>query len=172
MTQNKSEQKNDDRLPQNKKMCFAAAYFQTGDAMSRREIREHIFKMLFGAEFFDEAEIDQQMELYFEQVLDEELESPPAFISQENREYIKEKAGKVLRLAPQIDESINQVAKGWKTTRMGKAELTILRLAVYEMKYDEDIPVGVAINEAVELAKKFGSEEAPAFVNGILAKLV
>ena len=55
---------------------------------------------------------------------------------------------------------------------MGKAELTILRLAVYEMKYDEDIPVGVAINEAVELAKKFGSEEAPAFVNGILAKLV
>ncbi|MDO5346195.1 MAG: transcription antitermination factor NusB [Lachnospiraceae bacterium] len=140
--------------------------------MSRREIREHIFKMLFGAEFFEQAEMDQQMELYFEQVLDDELDSHPAFIPPEDRAYIKEKAGKILELAPQIDESINQVAKGWKTSRMGKAELTILRLAVYEMKYDEEIPTGVAINEAVELAKKFGGDEAPAFINGILAKLV
>ena len=73
---------------------------------------------------------------------------------------------------PEIDESINRVAKGWKTERMGKTDLTILRLAVYEMKYDDEIPVGVAINEAVELAKKFGSDDSPAFVNGILAKLV
>ena len=63
------------------------------------------------------------------------------------------------------------MAKGWKTGRMGKAELAILRLAVYELKYDEDVPVKVAINEAVELAKKFGGDESPAFVNGILAKL-
>lgn len=55
---------------------------------------------------------------------------------------------------------------------MGKVELTILRLAVFEMKYDEDIPEKVAINEAVELAKKFGGDESPAFVNGILAKLI
>ena len=72
----------------------------------------------------------------------------------------------------EIDEKINEVAKGWKTQRMGKADLSILRLAVYEMKYDEEIPVNVAINEAVELAKKFGSDDSPAFVNGILAKLV
>ena len=55
---------------------------------------------------------------------------------------------------------------------MGKVELTILRLAAYELKDDEEIPDKVAINEAVELAKKFGGDEAPAFVNGILAKLV
>ena len=54
---------------------------------------------------------------------------------------------------------------------MGKVDLTILRLAVYEMKLDEDIPVKVAINEAVELAKKFGGDESPAFVNGVLAKI-
>ena len=54
---------------------------------------------------------------------------------------------------------------------MGKVELTILRLAVYEMKFDEDIPEKVAINEAVELARKFGGNDAPAFVNGVLAKL-
>lgn len=55
----------------------------------------------------------------------------------------------------------NQVAEGWKTRRMGKVELTILRLAVYEMQYDEEIPEKVAINEAVELAKKFGRRRVP-----------
>ena len=85
---------------------------------------------------------------------------------------IGEKTAKVAKLIPEIDEKINAVAKGWKTQRMGKADLSILRLAVYEMQYDEEIPVNVAINEAVELAKKFGSDDSPAFVNGILAKLV
>ncbi len=55
---------------------------------------------------------------------------------------------------------------------MGKAELTILRLALYEILYDEEVPEKVAINEAVELAKRFGGNEAPAFINGVLAKLV
>lgn len=64
------------------------------------------------------------------------------------------------------------MAEGWKTGRMGKVDLTLIRLAVYEMKYDEDVPVGVAINEAVELAKKYGTDESPAFINGVLAKLV
>lgn len=139
--------------------------------MSRREIREHIFKMLFGMEFFDREEAQRQMKLYFEQVLDDDLDSHPAFVSPEDQEYITKKAEKVLEQIPGIDESINRVAVGWKTQRMGKAELTILRLAVYEMKYDEEIPTGVAINEAVELAKKFGGDEAPAFINGVLAKL-
>lgn len=140
--------------------------------MSRREIREHIFKMLFGIEFFEEKELDEQMNLYFEQVLDDEIQNHPSFVSEENREYLKERAKAVAEKAEEIDESINQVAKGWKTGRMSKTDLSILRLAVYEMKYDDRIPVSVAINEAVELAKKFGSDESPAFVNGILAKLV
>jgi len=55
---------------------------------------------------------------------------------------------------------------------MGKIELTILRLAIYEIKFDEDVPAGVAINEAVEIAKKFGQEESAGFVNGVLAKFV
>ena len=54
---------------------------------------------------------------------------------------------------------------------MNKVDLTLLRLAVYEMKWDDDVPVSVAINEAVELAKRFGGEESPSFVNGVLAKL-
>ena len=55
---------------------------------------------------------------------------------------------------------------------MGKVELTILRLALYEILYDDEIPEKVAINEAVELAKKFGGDDAPSFINGVLAKLV
>ena len=66
---------------------------------------------------------------------------------------------------------LNASAKGWKTSRMGRVDLTILRLAVYEMKFDEDIPEKVAINEAVELSKKFGGDESPAFINGVLAKI-
>ena len=71
-----------------------------------------------------------------------------------------------------IDIMIDEKAKGWKTSGMGKVELTILRLAVYEMLFDEDVPATVAINEAVEIAKKFGGDDTPAFVNGILAKVV
>ena len=70
-----------------------------------------------------------------------------------------------------IDELINANAKGWKTTRMNKVDLSILRLAVYEMKWDDEVPVGVAINEAVELAKMFSSDEAPSFINGVLGKI-
>ena len=63
--------------------------------------------------------------------------------------------------------------KGWPTSRLGKTELSIMRLAVYEMLYDEDIPTNVALNEAVELAKKYGSADSTAaFVNGVLGKLI
>ena len=73
---------------------------------------------------------------------------------------------------PDLDSQIDQVAAGWKTRRMGKVELTILRLALFEMKYDDSIPEKVAINEAVELAKDFGGEdESHRFVNGILGRI-
>ena len=72
----------------------------------------------------------------------------------------------------EIDFLINVKAKGGSTDRMGKVDVTIIRLAVYEMKFDEAVPVGVAINEAVELAKKFGQDESAGFVNGVLAKFV
>lgn len=91
-------------------------------------------------------------------------------MSQSDRLYIAGKyAGIADRLAS-IDDLLNEKAEKWTTDRMGKAELTILRLAVYEILFDEDVPNGVAINEAVELAKKFGQDGAGSFVNGILAR--
>ncbi|MEZ3485882.1 MAG: transcription antitermination factor NusB [Lachnospiraceae bacterium] len=130
--------------------------------MKRTVLREHIFKMVFGIEFNAKDEMPQQMELYFEQLegaKDEELE------------YIQTKAQKVAGRAEEIDALLNAHTTGWKTGRMNKVDLAILRLAVYEMKWDEEVPTGVAIDEAVELAKKYSSNEGPAFVNAVLAKL-
>ena len=81
-----------------------------------------------------------------------------------------EKFNSIRDRIPEIDQKINEVARGWKTERMGKAELAILRLALYEMLYADAIPVKVAINEAVELAKRFGGEDSPGFINGVLAR--
>ena len=86
-------------------------------------------------------------------------------------QYIQTKAEKIAGKTEEIDALINAHTKGWKTSRMNKVDLTILRLAVYEMKWDEDVPVGVAIDEAVELAKKYSGSDGPSFVNGVLAKL-
>ena len=130
--------------------------------MKRTEQREHIFKLIFGADFNDVAEHTVQTELYFEQV---------EGATEKDISYISEKAQKIMEKVEEIDTLINEHTTGWKTTRMNKVDLTILRLAVYEIKWDEDVPTGVAINEAVNLAKKYSSEDGASFVNGVLAKL-
>ena len=132
--------------------------------MSRRELREQIFKFIFRVEFHDIEEMAEQEKLFFE---DDEL-----VIKEEDAAYISEKSNKILQKLEEIDGLINQYAKGWTTERMSKVDLTIIRLAVYEIKFDEDVPAGVAINEAVEIAKKYGQEESSGFVNGVLAKFV
>ena len=131
----------------------------TEEIMSRRELRENIFKLLFLRGFRQEEEMLEQLALYFEEM--EETQ-------EKDRRYIEEKLEKVTKCLTELDQTINHVSSGWKTSRMSKVDLTILRLAVYELKYDEDVPVKVAINEAVELAKKFGQDESASFINGIL----
>ena len=93
-------------------------------------------------------------------------------MSEKDYAYMLQKARAVLEHLEEIDSLINTHSSGWKTSRMNKVDLTILRLAVYEMKWDEDIPEKVAVNEAVELAKRFSGDEGPAFVNGILGKMM
>ena len=89
----------------------------------------------------------------------------------EKADYILNKVHSIVEHLDDLDSSLNAASKNWKTTRMAKAELSILRLAAYEIKYEEDIPVSVSINESVELAKAYGSDQGPAFVNGILSGL-
>lgn len=130
--------------------------------MTRHEIREEIMKALFQANFYEEGEMKEQLENYFEDI------GP---LSEEDMNYIEEKSNDLLSHIDEIDEIINQVSEGWKTSRMAKVDLTILRVAIYEIKY-EGLPEGVAINEAVELAKDFGTDNSSSFINGILAKVV
>ncbi len=130
--------------------------------MSRRELREQIFLLLFRVEFHSMEDMPEQVRLFFS----EEEKT----VSEEDRLYISGKYGNIAARLPELDAMINEQAKGWTTARMSRADLAIIRLAVYEIRFDEDIPTGVAINEAVELAKKFGQDESAGFVNGVLAK--
>ena len=127
--------------------------------MKRRELREHIFELLFRIEFNSSEEMPEQMQLFFDG-LDE--------LGEQDQSYMEEKYRRIVEKLPELDRRIEETAKSWRISRMGKVDLTILRLAVYEMEFDDDVPVGVAINEAVELSKKFGGDDSPAFVNGIL----
>ena len=130
--------------------------------MGRSELREHIFRMLFLIEFNGEEEMPEQVELYLDKI---------DGLTEQNRDYIVNKYAAIVEKVEEIDKLLNLSTTGWKTTRMNKVDLTILRLAVYEIKWDEDVPAGVAINEAVELVKKYSSDEGPSFVNGVLGKI-
>lgn len=129
--------------------------------MKRSEIREHVFKLLFRVEFHDSGDLKEQDVLYFE----------PLDVVDEYKKIICDRAMLIKEKLPEIDEKIDELSVSWKKNRLGKVELTILRLAIYEILFDEEIPAGVAINEAVELAKKYGGDESPSFVNGVLGKL-
>lgn len=131
--------------------------------MTRREMRDHTFKMLFLQSFYEEAELEEQCRLYMEEYTS---------IEEEARQSLTARSVTIAARVAELDDKINEAAKGWRTSRMNRADLTILRLALYEMLYDESVPVKVAINEAVELAKKYGGDDSPSFVNGILARLV
>lgn len=147
--------------------------------MTRREMREHCFKMLFCQDFYPAEEKEEQLKSYFDAPVEDVTDNNGIDVilhqvhaDEEDKKYLEERAAKIMARIPELDKEIEGVAEGWKLNRMGKVELTILRLALFEIRDDETIPNKVAVNEAVELAKKFGGDDAPAFVNGILAKLM
>ena len=130
--------------------------------MGRREQRESIFHLLFMTEFNPSEEIPEQKQMYLDNI--EELQ-------EKDQSYIQNKFENIREKITEMDDILNQCSKGWKTSRMGKVDLSILRLAVYEILFDEEVPDKVAINEAVELAKKFGGDDSPSFINGVLGKV-
>ena len=141
--------------------------------MTRRELREHIFRELFTAQFYaeNEEEKDEQMKLYFSHTAGEGLDYPPDEVGEEEQKEVVEKTKAVLDHLDQIDPLIEETSVGWPISRMNRTDLSVLRLGVYELLYDEAVPPGVAINEAVLLARKFGHEDSDSFVNGILGRI-
>ncbi|MFI3237345.1 MAG: transcription antitermination factor NusB [Lachnospiraceae bacterium] len=132
--------------------------------MTRTQLREQLFKLLFRVEFNKADDMPEQVDLFLadDEVIYEDVDS----------DYIEMKFNKILEALPRLDALIEEKAEGWTNSRIGKVELTILRLAIYEILEDDSVPAGVAINEAVELAKKFGQDHAGSFINGVLAKFV
>ena len=141
--------------------------------MNRSQIREQIFKLLFRVEFNSQEDMPEQVKLFMESpTLDKDEDNCKEIsISDNEQQYIINKYDDIVSHMSEIDGIINDNAKGWSTDRLGKVELTILRLAVYEIKYDNDSPVSVAIDQAVELSKRFGRDESYSFINGILASV-
>lgn len=132
--------------------------------MTRRELRTHTFKLLYRTFFYDNEEMNVQKDLFFD---DSELQ-----IDVFDTEYIRKRVDAVMENIEEIDRVISSKTENWTIDRMNYVDLTIIRLAYYEIKYDDDIPMAVAINEAVDLAKIYGGDESSSFVNGVLAKLL
>ena len=131
--------------------------------MTRRQIRENLYKMLFQVEFHDKESLRTQIEIYLE-----DLE----MADEKDKRELRDKFNELVENLEDIDAKIEEKANGGTINRIAKSELTILRLGVYELIYVEDVPNKVAINEAVELAKAYGADKASGFINGILASVV
>ena len=129
--------------------------------MSRRTARELSMKLLYQLDIQIEHR-DNQIGLF--------LELNP--LSEKDKEYFISIINGVYNKLNYIDDIVSKISKGWKLERISKVDLAILRLAVYEIAFREDIPYNVSINEAVELAKNYSSKESSSFINGILGKVV
>ncbi|MBR6696966.1 MAG: transcription antitermination factor NusB [Lachnospiraceae bacterium] len=139
--------------------------------MTRRMLREHLFKMLFRIEFHDDAELKEQYELYFQNSSANTEMITEVAANEEERKEIEDKLALIKLNLNEIDKKISDYAKDWDIDRIAKVELTILRIAVFEALFDDNVPLSVAINEAVVLAKKYSTPESATFINDILGKM-
>ncbi len=132
--------------------------------MSRKKIRENLYIMLFRLDFYNNEELLNQADIYLEDEIEE--------ASNKDKKELKDKFISALEHLHEIDAQIEEKSKGWTVKRISKAELTVLRLAIFEILYVDDVPDSVAVNEAVELSKLYCTEKAKGFINGILASVV
>ena len=144
--------------------------------MTRHELREYIFKIVFQIPFYCVDKMDEQtadnidaMKLLIEEPLEEEDKIK---LTKKDEAYITQKVKGIIEHLGELDEVLRSSSRNWELERLGKEELAILRLATYEILHDDDIPDAVAINEAVEIAKTYSGEKASCFINGVLAGII
>lgn len=131
--------------------------------MSRKSDRKHAFNLIFQLPFHEQIDVDKASARYYEGLAND---------TNIDKTFVEKKFKGVIENQKAIDEHIGNASEGWDFSRLSKVDIAIMRLAVYELMFDDDIPTKVSINEAVELAKDFSSDEAPSFINGILGKIV
>lgn len=130
--------------------------------MSRKKARDNAFKCVYELEFGRDENIEKILENCYE-----ENNNKP-----DEKEYIESVLKGIKENLAEIDDIILSKLKNWSFDRIAKIDLAILRLAIYEIKYIEDIPEKVSANEAVELAKTYGNNDSKSFVNGVIAKVI
>lgn len=130
--------------------------------MTRHEMRECAFTLIFQNDFYPVEEFIEQRDNCISELN----------VSEEEKEELIAKLDAIILHLPEIDDEISKNSKGWKLDRIAKAELAIMRLAVYEALFDDEVPVKVALDEAVILAKDYCGEKSFAYVNGVLGKIV
>jgi len=129
--------------------------------LGRRETRENTMKLLYQIQI-QKDDIKEQIEMFMEE---NQITNEP------DKEYLLDVVNGVMEKSTELDELIAHHARDWSIHRMPKVDLAIMRLSCYEMKYRNDIPVNVSINEAVEMAKKYSGDQSKTFVNGVLGKI-
>lgn len=134
--------------------------------MSRKIAREISFKLIFESAFQGDEDVNALLKKLME------ISENKHELSEEDNKYIEEITNGVKNKQDELDEQITCHLKDWTMDRISKVDIAILRLAIYEILYRDDIPYKVSINEAVELAKIFGTNSSPSFINGVLAEVV
>ncbi len=146
--------------------------------MSRRTVRKGVFKALYTRSFLEEPDFNKTVEEAFREDailwFDEEENDISLFtdINDNDRVFFTDLIKGVIENIDRINEIIEENLKSWKMNRIAKTDLAILQLAVYEIFYRDDVPDSVAINEAVELGKEYGTDDSGSFINGVLGKIV
>lgn len=130
--------------------------------MGRKKARDNAFKCIYQLEFMDDKNVEKLLEYCYDENQNTDNE----------KEYIQKVVNGVVGNLSIIDDNILKNLKNWTINRIAKIDLAILRLAIYEILYLEDIPAKVSVNEAVELAKEYGGTDSKSFVNGLLAKII
>lgn len=156
-------------------MCWGLLTLMSNN---RRRGREYALKILFALKYQSgQVNVDQILENfwdnlhYSEDTLGEPLENGAQPVPEAVRLFTEKLVRGVLEQRPLLDERIKAVAHNWSLTRMAPVDLALLRLATYELQFLSDIPAAVTLNEAIEIAKRYGTKESPTFINGLLDKI-
>jgi N utilization substance protein B len=139
--------------------------------MSRRVAREYAIQFLFSLDFNEADDVEKQLEEFLLHTQEFKEEEAPA-LNKGSKSYTLDVVKGTLQHREEIDKLIEFHTTGWKKERIAKVDLAIIRLAIYEIVFNNEVPDSVAANEAIELAKKFSTEESGSFVNGILGKII
>ena len=141
--------------------------------MSRTKAREIALHLIFEMGFrqFEEESLDERLDEEIMASISGDIALYAGKLTAERTQYIRSVVKGVASHLDELDQTIEANAKGWKLSRLSRMTIAVLRLAIYEMRYVDDVPVRVAINEAVELTKVYDTAEASSFINGVLGAI-